>query len=50
MEIHVLNLKRLPVGEGNGDSRLVDWLRFIGAGGEEELKMAAEKNPVINEA
>jgi predicted transposase/invertase (TIGR01784 family) len=47
MEIHVLNLKRLPVDE---DSKLVDWLRFIGAEGEEEIEMAAVKNPVINEA
>jgi hypothetical protein len=28
MKIHVLNLERLP---GDEDSKLVDWLRFIGA-------------------
>jgi predicted transposase/invertase (TIGR01784 family) len=47
MKIHVLNLKRLPVDE---DSKLVNWLRFIGAETEEEFKMVAVKNPVINEA
>jgi predicted transposase/invertase (TIGR01784 family) len=30
--------------------KLADWLRFIKAEGEEELKMAAEKNPIIKEA
>jgi predicted transposase/invertase (TIGR01784 family) len=47
MEINVLNLERLPANE---DSRLVDWLRFLKAEREEEFKMLAAKNPVINEA
>jgi predicted transposase/invertase (TIGR01784 family) len=47
MEIHVLNLERLPLDE---DSKLVDWLRFLRAEEEEEFKMVAAKNPVINEA
>jgi predicted transposase/invertase (TIGR01784 family) len=47
MEIHVLNLERVPVEE---DNRLVEWLRFIGAEGEEEIKMVAEKNEMIKEA
>jgi predicted transposase/invertase (TIGR01784 family) len=47
MEIHALNLKRLPV-DGEGD--LLDWLRFLKAETEEEFKMLAEKNPVIKEA
>jgi predicted transposase/invertase (TIGR01784 family) len=47
MKIHVLNLERLPIDE---DSKLADWLRFIGAETEEEIKMAAVKDPVINEA
>ncbi|MDR1411315.1 MAG: Rpn family recombination-promoting nuclease/putative transposase, partial [Spirochaetaceae bacterium] len=32
------------------DSRLADWLRFLKAEEEEEFKMLAAKNPVINEA
>jgi predicted transposase/invertase (TIGR01784 family) len=47
MEIHVLNLERLPEDE---DSKLGDWLRFLRAEEEEEFKMVAEKNPIINEA
>jgi predicted transposase/invertase (TIGR01784 family) len=47
MEIDVLNLERLPE---EGESRLWDWLRFLKAEGEEELKMVAEKNGIINEA
>jgi predicted transposase/invertase (TIGR01784 family) len=47
MEIHVLNLERLPPDE---ESKLADWLRFLRAEDEEEFKMVAEKNPVINEA
>jgi predicted transposase/invertase (TIGR01784 family) len=47
MEINVLNLERLPADE---DSRLMDWLRFLKAEREEEFKMLAEKNPIINEA
>jgi flagellar biosynthesis/type III secretory pathway protein FliH len=46
-EINVLNLEKLPAEE---DSKLVDWLRFLKAEGEEELEMAAERNPVIQEA
>jgi predicted transposase/invertase (TIGR01784 family) len=46
-EIHVLNMARL--GEGD-EGKLADWLRFIGAGGEEDLKMAAGKDAVIREA
>jgi predicted transposase/invertase (TIGR01784 family) len=47
MEINVLNLARLPADE---DSKLMDWLRFLKAEREEEFKMLAAKNPIINEA
>jgi predicted transposase/invertase (TIGR01784 family) len=47
MEINVLNLTRLPADE---DSKLMDWLRFLKAETEEEFKMLAAKNPMINEA
>jgi hypothetical protein len=47
MEIHVLNLEHLPPDE---DSKLADWLRFIRAEDEKGFKMAAGKNPAINEA
>jgi predicted transposase/invertase (TIGR01784 family) len=47
MEIHALNLKRLPV---DGEGWLLDWLRFLKAETEEEFKMIAERNPVIKEA
>jgi predicted transposase/invertase (TIGR01784 family) len=47
MEIHALNLKRLPA---DGEGELLDWLRFLKAETEEEFKMIAEKNPVIKEA
>jgi predicted transposase/invertase (TIGR01784 family) len=47
MEIDVLNLEKLPAEE---DSKLADWLRFLKAEGEEEIQMAAERNPVIKEA
>jgi predicted transposase/invertase (TIGR01784 family) len=47
MEIHVLNLERLPV---EGEGKLLDWLRFLKAETEEEFKMLAEKNPMIEEA
>jgi predicted transposase/invertase (TIGR01784 family) len=47
MEIDVLNLEKLPV---EGEGRLWEWLRFLKAEGEEELKMVAERNEVIREA
>jgi predicted transposase/invertase (TIGR01784 family) len=47
MEIHVLNLERLPEDE---EGKLIDWLRFLKAETEEEFKMVAEKNPMIHEA
>jgi predicted transposase/invertase (TIGR01784 family) len=47
MEIHVLNMERLPA---EGEGRLLDWLRFLKAETEEEFKMVAAKNPVIREA
>jgi predicted transposase/invertase (TIGR01784 family) len=47
MEIHVLNLERLPA---EGEGKLLDWLRFLKAETEEEFKMVAEKNPMIEEA
>jgi predicted transposase/invertase (TIGR01784 family) len=47
MEIHALNLKRLPV---DGEGKLLDWLRFLKAETEEEFKMLAQKNPVIEKA
>jgi predicted transposase/invertase (TIGR01784 family) len=46
LEIHVLNLERLSSEEG----KLADWLWFLKAEDEEEFKMVAEKNPVIQEA
>jgi predicted transposase/invertase (TIGR01784 family) len=47
MEIHALNLERLPK---EGEGGLLDWLRFLKAETEEEFKMLAEKNPMIQEA
>jgi predicted transposase/invertase (TIGR01784 family) len=47
MEINVLNMKKLPADD---TSRLGEWLRFLKAEGEEELKMVAERNPIIKEA
>ena len=47
MEIDVLNLEKLPA---EGEGKLWEWLRFLKADGEEELKMVAEKNAVIKEA
>jgi predicted transposase/invertase (TIGR01784 family) len=47
MEIHVLNLERLPA---EGEGKLLDWLRFLKAETEEEFKMLAEKYPMIQEA
>jgi predicted transposase/invertase (TIGR01784 family) len=46
-EINVLNLERLPE---EGEGKLLDWLRFLKAKGEEEIKMVAERDPVIKEA
>jgi predicted transposase/invertase (TIGR01784 family) len=47
MEIHVLNLERLPA---DGEGKLLDWLRFLKAETEEEFEMLATKNPMIAEA
>jgi hypothetical protein len=47
MEINVLNLERLPVDE---ESKLLDWLRFLKAEKEEDFRMLAAKNPIINAA
>jgi predicted transposase/invertase (TIGR01784 family) len=47
MEIDVLNLARLPA---EGEGKLMDWLRFLKAETEEEIKMIAAKDPIINEA
>jgi predicted transposase/invertase (TIGR01784 family) len=47
MEIHVLNLAKLPKNE---DGKLLDWLKFLKAEREEEFKMLAMKNPMIDEA
>jgi predicted transposase/invertase (TIGR01784 family) len=47
MEIHVLNLPRLSEVE---EGYLSDWLKFLKAESEEEFKMLAIRNPVINEA
>jgi predicted transposase/invertase (TIGR01784 family) len=47
MEIHVLNMVRL---KAEAEGKLADWLRFIKANGEEEIKMVAEKDAVIMEA
>jgi predicted transposase/invertase (TIGR01784 family) len=47
MEIDVLNLERLPA---EGEGKLLDWLRFLNAETEEEFRMLAEKNPMIQEA
>jgi predicted transposase/invertase (TIGR01784 family) len=40
-------LERLPA---EGEGKLLDWLRFLKAETEEEFKMLAEKNPMIEEA
>jgi predicted transposase/invertase (TIGR01784 family) len=47
MEIHVLNLARLPE---DAVGKLAEWLKFLKAEKEEEFEMLAEKNPVIHEA
>jgi predicted transposase/invertase (TIGR01784 family) len=47
MEIDVLNLERLTA---EGEGKLLDWLRFLKAETEEEFRMLAEKNPMIEEA
>jgi predicted transposase/invertase (TIGR01784 family) len=47
LEIHALNLARLPA---EGEGKLLDWLRFLHAETEEEIRMLAEKNPMIAEA
>jgi predicted transposase/invertase (TIGR01784 family) len=47
MEIHVLNLQRLPA---EGEGKLLNWLRFLRAETEEEFRMLAKKNPLIEEA
>jgi predicted nucleotidyltransferase len=40
-------MERLPV---EGEGGLLDWLRFLKAETEEEFKMVAAKNPMIEEA
>jgi predicted transposase/invertase (TIGR01784 family) len=42
-----MTLERLPA---DGEGRLLDWLRFLKAETEEEFKVLAEKNPIIEEA
>jgi predicted transposase/invertase (TIGR01784 family) len=46
-EIHVLNMLRLKEED---EGKLADWLRFIKAKGEEDLKMVAERDAMIKEA
>jgi len=48
IEIHTLELSKLP--EGADGTLLYDWAKFINAETEEELNMAAERNPEVKKA
>ncbi|MCL2589881.1 MAG: Rpn family recombination-promoting nuclease/putative transposase [Betaproteobacteria bacterium] len=48
MEVNTLELTKLP--HNTDGSALWDWLKFLDARQEEELKMLAEKNPQIGKA
>jgi len=48
IEIHSLELSKLP--DGTDGTELYDWASFIAAENEEELIMAAERNPNVKEA
>jgi predicted transposase/invertase (TIGR01784 family) len=48
MEVNVLELPKLP--HNTDGTALWDWLKFLAARREEELKMLAEKNPQVGKA
>ena len=48
IEIHTLELSKLPEAADGTD--LYDWAKFIAAEPEEELQMAAERNPQVQKA
>jgi predicted transposase/invertase (TIGR01784 family) len=48
LEVNTLELPKLP--EKADDTQLWDWLKFVGARKEEDLKMLAEKNPQVGKA
>jgi len=48
IEIHTLELPKLP--ERTDGTPLYDWAKFIAAETEEELNMAAERNPEVQKA
>ncbi len=49
MEIHILELPKLPA-EQQDETRLVQWMRFLGGKSREDFEKMAEKNPEIKEA
>ena len=50
MELHVLELPKLPKELKEGASDMLLWAKFINAEKKEELDMLSEKNPYIKEA
>jgi len=51
LEIHTLEVpKTRPLSEDVGNSHLLTWMKFFDAKTEEELKMLAEKSPVMQKA
>jgi predicted transposase/invertase (TIGR01784 family) len=48
VEVNVLELRKLP--HNTDGTMLWDWLKFLSARQEEELKMLAEKNPQVGKA
>ena len=48
LEINTLELQKLP--ESTDGTDLYDWAKFIAAETEEEMTMAAERNPVVGKA
>ena len=50
IELHVLELPKLPEELKEGASDMLLWAKFINAEKKEELNMLSEKNPYIKEA
>ena len=50
IELHVLELPKLPEELKEGASDMLLWAKFINAEKKEELDMLSEKNPYIKEA
>ena len=50
IELHVLELPKLPEELKEGASDMLLWTKFINAEKKEELNMLSEKNPYIKEA